>query len=56
MSDYLSGLAARSLPSTDVVLPRLASRFEPAPGRVSSRTRQPAAATVWLAGWRTSPS
>jgi hypothetical protein len=32
LSDYLSGLAARSLPSTDVVLPRLASRFEPAPG------------------------
>ncbi|MCB0231261.1 MAG: hypothetical protein KDH90_19445 [Anaerolineae bacterium] len=32
MSDYLSGLAARSLPSTDVVLPRLASRFEPKPG------------------------
>ncbi len=32
MSDYLSGLAARSLLSTDGVLPRLASRFEPAPG------------------------
>ncbi len=32
MSDYLSGLAARSLLSTDVVLPRRASRFEPAPG------------------------
>jgi len=55
MSDYLSDLAARSLASTEVILPRLASRFEPSPAEgllnraAASRIDGPAAGMEDLA-------
>jgi hypothetical protein len=52
MTDYLSDLAARSLARTEVILPRLASRFEPVPADGALGRSQPGSPEE-PAGWTT---